>query len=65
MPSEEQQEQRTYAKGYTEVPFENDQLYKKYFVNLDLKKFEIRKELETVLKGYDDNIISSLSKRGC
>ncbi|MCL4404493.1 MAG: SufD family Fe-S cluster assembly protein [Candidatus Marsarchaeota archaeon] len=63
MPSEEQQEQRTYAKGYTEVPFENDQLYKKYFVNLDLKKFEIRKELETVLKGYDDNIISSLSKR--
>ncbi len=60
MAYEEQQEHTGTAQKYLEVPFEVEPLYKKYFVNMDLKDFESKLVKHDMLDGYDENILKPI-----
>lgn len=62
MGMKEQQEQNNLKSGYLEIPFETDQLYKKYFVNIDLVKLENRMTKKQLLEDYNEKLELSLYK---
>ena len=59
MQTDEMQGQRGRNPSYRTIPFETDSLYKKYFVNLDLSKFESGSTKEGVMKDYDESSLTS------
>ncbi|MEM0154476.1 MAG: SufD family Fe-S cluster assembly protein [Methanothrix sp.] len=59
MPINEIQEQRGRNPSYRSIPFETNLLYKKYFVNLDLSRFENKNTKEEVIESYDESLLTN------
>ncbi|MCL4388024.1 SufD family Fe-S cluster assembly protein [Candidatus Marsarchaeota archaeon] len=64
MPADEIQKQRDRNPSYRSILFETDPLYKKYFVNLDLSKFETHNTKEEIIKDYDESSLARYAKIG-
>lgn len=64
MQTDEMQEQRGRNPSYRAIPFETDSLYKKYFVNLDLARFEAGNTKEEIMNDYDGSSLAKYAKMG-
>ncbi len=64
MQKDEMQKQRGMNPSYRTIPFETDSLYKKYFVNLDLAKFEASSTKEEIMDDYDESSLAKYAKMG-
>ena len=60
MPTNEMQEHRGVNPSYRSIPFETDSLYKKYFVNLDLSRFETGSTKEGIMDDYDESSLARM-----
>jgi hypothetical protein len=59
MQTDEMQEHMSRNPSYRTIPFETDSLYKKYFVNLDLSKFESSGSTkEEIMKDYNESSLT-------
>ncbi|MCL5680287.1 MAG: SufD family Fe-S cluster assembly protein [Candidatus Marsarchaeota archaeon] len=63
MAINEEHKQSTAERGYGAIPFETDQLYKKYFVNVDLESLEANHTKDELLSDYDENVVERIHKK--